>query len=577
MNLADALDIANKIKKTDLPLKSKWQSAFLECSLHLRGYQPSFERLSVKGERRGKVEPTNWGGEDYDIYFNDVLFSRHPRENIATRQWRLSQYRPLSKEPLDRIVELIQGSIFADSQYQISLPSQDDFEYIDGNNFDKNTLVGYVSKNIPSIVEDANGYFVCIPKFSKLDAPAGAIDVQIWFVNSCDIYHVSEDYFLFKKGKSFWYLDKESIYKIEGETVYTASDSYYTHLMGRLPIAAAGGIFNTEGYYNSFLAKAIPVCNEFVSVYSASQMIDKEASHPYIIIGKEDCPTCQATGKVTQACNECPGGIEIKTCGTCEGRGTISYNPADRYEVPTEMLSQDFVKIINPDIAINDYHAKRVEGLYNRILDSLNLAFIDEAQSGAAKAIDQEKLYHFLSKISTHIFDNVISLLLDSIIMYRNIKKEGGQIVPDLYEYSIVKPSQFSIKTSQDLLLEIGDANKSGLPSFVRRQMLTEFADKRFGGDLTFQKKAMVIPSIDDLCVYSIEEKMTMVASGEATLQDVLFSRKLPNIIDKLIRQKGAEWFMNAGIEEIETLANESYRVSSEARQICQFNGAAAN
>ncbi len=561
MTVQDTLDLLNKGKTLpELPLASKWQSVFIQASLHLRGYQPSFTDLSR--DRGGEVRPANWGGKDYDDYFNTFLFSRHPRENVATRQWRLSQYRPRTKAPLLRLVEEMQGSIFADSQYQLTLPDADDQKYFDGNNFDGHTLVGWVARNVPAVVEDPNGFALWLPKYSRLEAPAGKLELTLHFVNRKDVLFYDERSIAFTKGNTAWFIDEREIYKLmknkEGLWEKPA-DVYYVHLMDRLPVKVVGGIWNTEGYYNSFFDKAFPVCDDFVSTYSASQMIDKEASHPYIIMAMEDCPTCHGAGKVQKTCLDCPGGEELATCPSCNGNKKISFNPADRYEVPKEMMSADVIKIVNPDININDYHAKKQKELFQEILDALNMQFVDEAQSGTAKTLDRDNLYKFISNASNHFFDNIIGPLLDFGIMYRNVQATADEIgiKPQLYAYTLVKPTQFKIKSSGELMAEFGEANKSGLPAFVRRQIALEFSDKRFGGDLIFQQKAKVIIALDDLSIYSSEEKLNMVASGEASLSDILFSRKLPGMIDGLIREKGDNWFLKVSIADLQALIDE--------------------
>ena len=72
-------------------------------------------------------------------------------------------------------------------------------------------------------------------------------------------------------------------------------------MFGRLPVTIAGGDWNTQegGFYESYFDKAKAIADEFISSYSAAQMVDKEASHPFIVAAQEDCPDCNGTGKTT--------------------------------------------------------------------------------------------------------------------------------------------------------------------------------------------------------------------------------------------------------------------------------------
>lgn len=547
MDVNTGLEILDGKKQTDLPLKKKWQAVYIQASLHLRGYQPSFKELTYNT----RVEPNNYGGKEYDDYFNRFLFSRHPRENKDTREWRLSQYRPLTKAPLHRLLDIVNNGLFSENQYQLSIPDMTEQEYI----YETLDVFGFISRNLAAIIEEPNGLIVIMPSVSRLEQKATKLELKLVFVETKNVVALDDDSVLFKHDGYAWLFDRNSIwqYRTNEANAWEIVDpeGYYTHLIGKPTYVVAGGVWNSEGYYNSFFEKALPVCDEFVSVYSASQMIDKEASHPYIVMAQEECPTCTGIGTIQVVCDTCPDGHELKTCGTCHGKKVISVSPGDRYNVPAEQMANDIVKIVNPDVEINEYHNKKQKQLSDDILEALNLLHVMEAQSGTAKALDHEKLYQFLGKISIHIYDNVIHPLITFALQYRNIIKVDDGLKPKDPEFNLVKPTQFQVQSSNDLMLEWEQSSKSGTPGFFRKKILIELSDKRFAGDEYFIKKTQVITRLDDLCVFGTDEIMNMVAAGEATIQEVVFSRKLPSVIDDIVDEKSSDWFIKAKYADI--------------------------
>jgi hypothetical protein len=261
-----------------------------------------------------------------------------------------------------------------------------------------------------------------------------------------------------------------------------------------------------------------------------------------------------------------PTGLTLESCPSCHGNKYISINPADRFEVKHEDMDKPAVRIINPDVSINRYHKENTDGLMQSILDALNLTMINEAQSGSAKAIDQEKLYQFISGISNHIFDNLIYNTIKDIIRYRNVRVSNGSTLPADYEFTFVKPQQFNIKTAMDLLSEISETQKAGIPLFIRRKMIGEFVDKRFGSDDVMQKKAKFIQLNDPYYAYSIEElKVLQVPSDK-----IEYSNLLPMILDEIEQDYTQNFILSKSIEEIKAKVDDIYAkktVNNSARK----------
>ncbi len=362
--------------KFDKSAQKRAADIYYGMSLHTLGAAPSFRDYSKPNNPI--VTPPNYISHEYQKIFDTYLINRHPRESEVTRQWRYSQYRPFTKGAFIRVIELISGGIFQDANWDIDIPNERDRAFIYGNNFEGYDLAGFFNRAIKNIVEDANGYFVRMPKKHRLELePNEDIMPEIWFVNSKEIRFIDKDDFIFQREQYLYWINKTDINRLDktdkGKWILTTASGYYSHQFGYLPIDIAGGVWNTGGYYDSWIDKAKAVADEYVSIKSAEQLINKEAAHPYIVMAANDCPTCHGVGTTQYECEDCPNGIDIRTCPTCKGHKTISFNPSDRMEVPIEDMDKDYVKIINHDVDANKHYKDLTDQLYEQILEELNL------------------------------------------------------------------------------------------------------------------------------------------------------------------------------------------------------------
>ncbi len=549
----EVLAILNKTVKlsreTTETLQRK-RDVYYGISLHTTGACPAFRDLSGGGT----IYPQGYYGPEYQRLFDKHLLSRHPRENDATRNWRFSQYRPLTKAPFAQITEIITGAIFQDSNYDLNLQDLQDEQYIWGNHFSGYDIVGYFSNvAFRNMVEDPNGVLVRIPASAGYEQTDDKLQVDIWFVNTKDIILHTQDDFIFLRNGYAWWVDKQTIWRFSykpDEKKYFLSQQdahgYYAHMLGRLPISIAGGVWNTQGYYDSYYSKAKAAADDFISAYSAAQLVDKEASHPFIVEASTDCADCRGLGQVQQDCDSCPNGVELVSCGSCYGSGQVSRNPGQHIIVPQDKLKDGSpIQIVNPDVSINSHHRDVCAQVMGLIIEALHLQKTEEAQSGVAKAIDQERLYKFISNISNHVFDKLITDTLRDIIAYRNAGAVAGTVHPVEYPFRVLKPTQFRIKTSADLLNEYATGKQAGMPVFIRRRMALDFVDKQYSGDAIMKKKAQLITQLDSLSVLSIDEMTALRNAGVVSDAELQYSRKLPAAIDALIRDNGEYWFLN--------------------------------
>jgi len=558
MTIQYALDILNDNKKIDDDYKKSLhqkRDVYYCMSLHTTGATPRFVPL---GNRQTYYTPKSYFGPEYQQIFINRLLSRHPREGEETFQWRLSQYKPITRTPFLQIIELASSSIFQDNNYSIEISDENEEKYIKSAAFDNLSLVEWIRQiAFQSIMEDPNGYILRIPSKPYNEQTKDKIEMSLWFVKSIEIIYNDDVSLLFKRDGVVYLVTTEDIFTIEKDDnqEYATIVGYYHHGLGRLPTTIAGGIWNTQGFWDSFLVKAQAVADEYVSSYSSEQLVDKESSHPFIVQGEEDCRLCNGTGEEVITCvgddDDCEGGFRRTECHVCNGKGTISTNPGERKIVPMEDMDKDHIKIVNPDTTINNYHHKKNADIYDMMIDALNLWRLEQRQSGTAKIIDQERLYLFISKISNHIFDRVITDSIKDILGYRNIVTVKGIDAPAVIPFSIMKPTQYQVKSSYDLLNEYKEGVISGLPYYIRSKMSLDFINRQYSGNEVIRKKGRVIYEMDAVYCYTENEKRRALENGSITIKEVRKSAQIPFILNQIIASMGDDAFIIEPIQNI--------------------------
>lgn len=559
----------------------RWQRIYYGMSLHIDGVVPFFwclkdPSIGWQANNIQRIYPTRWGGLDYQYIFEYSLMTRHPREPVELMWWRFSQYRPWAKSAFAQAIQVITGALFQDAVYTIQIENQKDNDYIWGTNFDGKDLIGYITAQFQNIAEDPNGFFIVRPKMSRQEyiSQGGEIEPEIIFIHTKYLLWQTDDELIYNIDGTFWLIDRIGHYRFKLDeqgniiNIDGVNDGYYMHGMGEMPVIVAGGLWNSQGYYDSWLDAAKAVADEYVQTKSSEQMAWKESSHPFIEEMSAECPECNS-GDI-QWCNNCecnsskcqcnnPTRWSIHKCSACQGTGNISHNPGQRMLIPYEQMDKPGIRITAPPIDIPVAHSTNNEKLLLSILKSLHLNYVEQAQSGVAKDRDMETRYQFFSRMSNDLFDRVLNQFIKYISAYRNVTVNNGLVYPKPSAYIIVKPTQFQIKTAGDLLEDYDKSTKSAMPSFVRAEQVCEFVDRQWGGNDVMKKKTYFIKYYDSLFVVSTSDISVMLVNGSIDQRAAQLHNVLPNILDEIIIEQSPEWFKSAKIEAIETMVEAKF------------------
>lgn len=551
---------------------NRWKRVYYGMSLHTTGACPRYYPMTPEGMGTSFYEPPGWMGDidgiQYQEIFDHVLLSRHPREPKEIRNYRYMQYKPVQQGVFIEAIDVLTGAIFQDSNYTIEIANKADNDYIWGNNFHGKNFVEYIVWAFSHIAEDPNGIFVVVPKEPYHSTTTRDIHPDVWFVSSkYFIYPPGEDVLFSFDNETYWHLNSIGIFRYvkdeqKGGVVLHPDDiaygGYYTHMFGKAPAVVGGGKWNTAGYYESWFVKAKALADELVGGKSAEVLVDKEASHPFIVAADTECTHCDNhTGWVMERCEvstEHPDGYKREKCEHCQG-GRISRNPGQWVLVPYEKMGVDMVKIVNPETSINQLHFDKNSELFQKLKDALYLYRAGENQSSLAKALDYENKYQFYGKVSHDLFYRVIQSLLEFIVGYRHINIVDQVVTPDRSGIKVVAPTQFQIKTSFDLLEEYELAKKANVPSFALNKIAEDFTDKQFGGDAVMRRKASLVLQLDTLATRTEGDKSVMLGAGVILLENWQYSVQLPTILDTIIRERGMDAFLKMSFDQIKDMA----------------------
>lgn len=528
--------------------KRKWEEASDRICVHAKGIRPQFTNPRNKRGVGGLITPSNYE-ERYQYLFDNYILNRHPNEQEEHYQFRLSVYPLLAQDVYLRGKEQISGSIFQASQYTIAATDEAEQLYLDSIDFEKRVKEEFFEH----ILTDPFGKFAVVEMHKGEFGSDEKAQPDIELVESRYILHYEpKESILFRAQrdvggkKMLYYLDRRYCIKLvqtEARKKEYAILAAYEHGLGVLPV-----VDNNKELFKSFVTWADLIARNF----SDDEIVAKNNNYPHIQIVESVCSERMGQRTVNYPCDDCEGGVQEENCRTCKGRGTISINPGEVHVIkesefrPGELNGGqgmiDRIKFINPDVSISRNSFDRCWRIYEAGLRSLHLKYTEDNQSGIAKAIDREQLYLLISNCSAHVFalaDRILRLVFGYLQMGIAANKP----------YVIEQPTQFQIKTEQDVQAEIIALKDADLS--VRRQKTDEYMQIVYSGNQVELKKWNVVKVWDTLYCMTNDELNSRQTIGSAQLSDFIKHDKVEVLLNQVILEKGVGWFLSASLREI--------------------------
>lgn len=561
----------NEVSKNMPQAKQAWLDTLYLATIHLQGIKPRYRNLRLYSDAASYetyatskrfspdwITPTGWQPK-YQPYFEQLILNRYPTVREERFNWQCSIYPNFAQSLFLQAIDEIRGAIFQDTNYSYELVNQTTADYILEKRFEGLDFYDYVTNSLVlKIISDPNGYGVTMP--DGWDTETGEMGSPIvHYVSSEAIMYVDEGLLVWQWGNMLYMCDNSAYYRIKynkKQRKYDLSDiDILPHTLEVVPFNVLGGykMYNPDlgSYYLSFFNGALDWANVAIRQFIDTEALNKDIV-PITQMVQIECAVCHGTGSVPV---ECPDGTSYggctETCKSCTGKGHISRNMGDVISVdPNEIRDgklPQYLQYISGEVSNLKYSDERFAQMYDRFLEALYLKFIDEAQSGVAKAMDREKLYKFLLGFSDNIFDLVTDFLVRIDGLLNNTPADVNMV-------SVKRASQFIVKSESDLRDELRQLINANAPDTAIKAVSDTLTMLAVESPVT-DKKIRFLSLYDPLRYKSDTQKAMLVnVAGAFTKQDLVRSVRCDNELNRLIESKTVDWFMLASFEEITNL-----------------------
>jgi hypothetical protein len=218
---------------------------------------------------------------------------------------------------------------------------------------------------------------------------------------------------------------------------------------------------------------------------------------------RSKCPSCNGSGLLSRIS---PLGELLLRPKTRENDGDIDF---------TEPL-----KYVSPDTGVLEYLDKKITQDETRARQILHMKTSESQVRGSdnitatGAAIDQKAQYAFIQGISDQMF-NIYEFVLNTI----GDMRYGENFLPPTVTY----PKSFDLQNEGDLMLQIAEAIKAGLPGFVIHAIIYKFIQSLFYTDKKTTDLYELIIETDRLLILSNDDIALKLARGTASKwEDVL-------------------------------------------------------
>ena len=145
---------------------------------------------------------------------------------------------------------------------------------------------------------------------------------------------------------------------------------------------------------------------------------------------------------------------------------------------------------------------------------------------------------------------NVATAFVDSTSGTRN---GISGVYPKFGGVSVSAPINFDLRNTNDMLKDLDAAMSIGDAATIQtmRDSLLRMVN---GGNAIAQRKDLVLTYCDKVGYRNrtTQNKSLLIAGGIITAQDAKYYESIPNICDRLILERGKQWFMTTPLPEIE-------------------------
>lgn len=533
---------------------------------------------------------------EYGEFPEKLFIKRSPNQTQEELNYIRENYKQVTLPVFQDFIATI-GRAFNDNNWAIDYNSEND------KNFPGETFKEYVDdlpmfgslenwlKNIlPTLkMKDSNGFIVIKPYDLDIISDGGEgymvnpdamiKPIPYYFESEKVIAQKQDEYVLVeleekslvdyqgakkRKGYIYEFIDKETIYRIVQVGKFIDYNFQimvsYPHNLGYLPAIVLGGIpriYDGEIIYQSPFLFAVDLLDLVLMNYAYLQASINKCVYPYRVMLGDPCEF--ETNGVT-----CDNGWvqnlagERTKCSNCGGTGLLSrvsplgellLRPKTR-ENDGDIDFSEPLKYVAPETGVLDYLDKKITQDETRARQILHMKTSESMVRGSdnitatGAAIDQKAQYAFIQGVSDqmfHIYEFVLNVINDM--------RYGEYALPP----SVTYPKSFDLQTESDLMLQISEAIKAGLPGFVIHAIIYKFIQSLFYTDKKTTDLYELIVETDRLLILSNDDINMKLARGTASKWEDILHTSAIQLISSL-EDKNPKFFTQDIVTQKEQL-----------------------
>ncbi len=523
----------------------------------------------------GRMEIREMAGIHLLGEFPHRLFAdKYPTESDSIRQWIRDNYEPITKGPAQSFVRDC-ARMFSASNWSVSVDDETR-KYIESPRWDGKSFRAYFASEVwPLTVLDANAVAVCMPTGEGLGDPTKKVDVDIWLLETKQIIErptnrhgllswedYEGNYYIEsgneKKGKRYWVLDNEWYYRIDqagsGKNDYAVT-YYYRHGTGTMLCQDLGGDAECRQeedkgkgiIYHSFFEAYQAWGNDAITSYAHYKVVEAQMAHPVIEQYSNPCNYRDSYG------HECLDGYMSESgrmCSNCSGTGLAPFaKPGEIVQrpIPSNSETDGLNSLVGKPL--RTYYHPPVEGLnalWEKVEKRLELAkeainkrWINQAQSGTAKAFDKESEYATFQHIASWEFGTVIKGILFNIVKLR-FPNTWQSMDPE-----VAIPTDFNLLTESDLIDKLSALRTANAPASVYQESIISYIQKAYTSQPKIQRKLKLAVYLDPLQTLTFGVRDGLNMNRSATIEDLIRSNFVYSVINDAIFDNGDQVLYN--------------------------------
>lgn len=516
---------------------------------------------------------------ELNVFPENLFTAKAPRQTREELDYIRANYKQVTLPVYMDYLSTI-SRIFHDTNYAIEYNnSNNDFQsYVENSLPIYGSLENFVKFVLPHLKStDANGIIAVEPysvQYTTTDAGEKVIDDTQLF-SPYPVYYsceqiVAEDYGNYylvetnersfvqyhnreqQVGKIYKWFDAENIYTITQVGKYTdyefVVELFVAHNSGYVPCVKLMGVpmvqDNSVVYVSPF-NYAVDLLDLVAVNSSYLQIVINNCVFPFRVMYGDICEF-----EYTDRNNErayCNSGFVYDsvrqtqiTCPACSGSGLKSrvsplgvmlLKPRTTTSEGDSGLSQAPMQYIEPTMATPTFLLQKIDSDENKARKILHLHTSSSSVTGGETLatdmmLDLKALYAFLKPISDQIF-TIWEFLANAI----GVQRYGSAFEKPAYNY----PINFDFNTEKDYTLQVGEAVKAGMPSFVLQTILFKYLQSIYYNENTSAAVLNLIYTADRLLPFTNDEVALKQGRGVVEQWEVVLHDSAITFVNNLL------------------------------------------